>query len=61
MSTDECVAGMVKAASDLGYDCTVVEGACLAGTPERHGAAIATVRRFASKVLSAQEYLSESV
>ena len=59
--TDECVAGTVKAACDLGYDCTVVEDACLAGTSERHDAAIATVRRFASKVLSTQEYLCESV
>ena len=55
--TDECVAGTVKAACDLGYDCTVVEDACLAGSPERHDAAIATIRRFASQVLSTREFL----
>ena len=55
--TDECVAGTVKAACDLGYDCTVVEDACLAGTRDRHDAAIATVRRFASVVTSTEKFL----
>ena len=55
--TDECVAGTVKAACDLGYDCTVVEDACLAGTQDRHDAAIATVRRFANVVTSTEKFL----
>jgi beta-ureidopropionase / N-carbamoyl-L-amino-acid hydrolase len=58
--TDECVAGTVKAACDLGYECTVVEDACLAGSKERHDAAITTVRRFASQVVTTSEFLSTS-
>eukprot|EP00937_MAST-01D_sp_MAST-1D-sp2_P006682 g6682.t1 len=45
--TDECVAGTVKSACDLGYECTVLGDACLAGSPERHRGAIATLERFA--------------
>ena len=56
--TDECVAGTVKAACDLGYACTVLEDACLAGAPERHAGAIATLRRFA-RVTSTAAWLAE--
>lgn len=46
--TDECVAGTVKAASDLGYNCLVLTDACQAAVPERHTAALKTLSRFAT-------------
>ena len=45
--TDECVAGTVKSAADLGYDCTVLEDACTAATQKIHEASILGLRRFA--------------
>ena len=53
--TDECVAGTVKTACDLGYDVTVLTDACTAATPERHEAALQGLRRFA-KLESTDDY-----
>jgi ureidoacrylate peracid hydrolase len=56
--TDECVAGTVKAAADLGYECDVLADACLAAARDRHDAALATVGRFAA-VTTTAEWLTE--
>ena len=52
--TDECVAGTVKAAADLGYECAVLADACLAAARDRHDAALATVGRFATVTTTAE-------
>ena len=56
--TDECVAGTVKSACDLGYDCTVLEDACLAATPSRHHHAVRTISRFANLICSVSEWMT---
>ena len=55
--TDECVAGTVKSAADLGYECTVLSDACLAATPDRHEVTLQTVSRFAT-VTTVDEWLA---
>ena len=54
--TDECVAGTVKSAADLGFDCTVLEDACTAATQRRHDASILGLRRFA-KIKKVKDFL----
>ena len=54
--TDECVAGTVKSAADLGFDCTVLEDACTAATQRRHDASILGLRRFA-KIKKVEDFL----
>ena len=54
--TDECVAGTVKSAADLGFDVTVLEDACTAATQKRHDASILGLRRFA-KIEKVKDFL----
>ena len=56
--TDECVAGTVKTAADLGYDVTVLEDACLAASPERHRVTVHTLSRFAT-VMTTEDWLQK--
>lgn len=55
--TDECVAGAVKSAADLGYSVTVPHDACAAGREGAHEAGIANLRRYADDVCSTAELL----
>jgi nicotinamidase-related amidase len=56
--TDQCVATAVQTAADLGYLVTLAEDACAATSPERHEAALRTLRGFA-RVRSTGEVVAE--
>lgn len=66
MQTNMCLEGATRAASDLGFECTVIHDACAAKNQtfngitvkagDVHAVALATLKAYA-KVLSTDEYL----
>ena len=66
MQTNMCLEAATRAASDYGFDCTVIHDACAAknqtfggktvNAEDVHFAALATLKAY-SKILSTEEYL----
>lgn len=59
VSTNMCVEGTARDASDKGYACVIVEDACSAGQEELHRGAIINFQRFYGRAASADEILHE--
>lgn len=57
--TNECVETTVRAACDLGYLVTMVDDCCATQTPELHEASIKTLRDRYSRIVTAEEAMSE--
>jgi biuret amidohydrolase len=56
--TDGCVDSTARDASDLGYDCTIVEDACAAWSRAWHDAALQAFERYFGLVAEAQDVLT---
>ncbi len=59
VSTNMCVDGTARDASDRGYYCTLVEDACGAAKEEYHHAAVITFQRGFGRVNSTDEVIKE--
>ena len=57
VSTNMCVEGTLRDASDRGFGCVLVEDACGADTQEYHDAALVVMQRLYGHVLSTDEVL----
>lgn len=57
--TNECVETTVRAACDLGYLVTMVDDCCATQTPELHEASLKTLRNRYSRIVSADEAMTE--
>ena len=59
VSTNMCVEGTARDASDRGYRCVMIENACAAGQEELHRTAIINFQRLYGRAASTAEILQE--
>jgi len=59
VSTDLCVDNTARAASDLGFNCVLVDDACATGSQDIHDATLRIFQRSLGRVASADDVIAE--